>query len=58
MLRFIGCGKITLHDAEASIAAGFVRQEISALWPDKKNWQLVERRAGLFSHLFVAQRKS
>jgi hypothetical protein len=57
MLRFIGCSAITLHDAEASIRAGFVRQEISALWPDKKNWQLTERRAGLFSHLFVAQHK-
>jgi Methyltransferase domain len=56
MLRFIGCGKITLHDAGASIAAGFVRKEISALWPDKKNWQLTERRAGLFSHLLVAKK--
>ena len=55
MLRLIGCSKITLHDAEASIAAGFVRKEISTLWPDKQNWQLTERRAGLFSHLFVAQ---
>jgi Methyltransferase domain len=57
-LRLIGCGKITLHDAEASIAAGFVRKEISALWPDKQDWQLTERRAGLFSHLFVAQKIS
>ena len=56
MLRFIGCGKITRHDAETSIAAGFVRKEISALWPDKQNWQLTERRAGLFSHLFVAKK--
>jgi hypothetical protein len=52
----LGCSSVTLHDAEASIRAGFVRQEISALWPDKKNWQLTERRAGLFSHLFVARR--
>jgi hypothetical protein len=58
MLRLIGCSKITLHDAEASIAAGFIRQEISALWPDKENWRLTERRAGLFSHLFVAQKIS
>ncbi len=55
-LRFIGCGKITLHDAEASIAAGFVRNEISELWADKQNWKLTERRAGLFSHLFVAKK--
>jgi hypothetical protein len=55
-LRLIGCGKITRHDAEASIAAGFVRKEISALWPDKTGWWLAERRAGLFSHLFVARK--
>jgi hypothetical protein len=55
-LRLIGCGKITRHDAEASIAAGFVRKEISALWPDKTGWRLAERRAGLFSHLFVARK--
>jgi hypothetical protein len=45
-----------LHDAEASIAAGFVRNEISELWADKQNWKLTERRAGLFSHLFVAKK--
>jgi len=56
ILRLIGCGKITRHDAEASIAAGFVRKEISALWPDKTGWRLAERRAGLFSHLFVARK--
>jgi len=58
ILRFIGCGKITLHDAKASIAAGFVRKEISTLWPNKQNWRLTERRAGLFSHLFIAQKIS
>ena len=56
LLRLIGCGKITLHDAEASIRSGFVRDEISELWPDKIRWQLTERRAGLFSHLFVAKK--
>jgi hypothetical protein len=58
MLRLIGCGEITLHDAEASIAAGFVRMEISELWPDKQNWRLTERRAGLFGHLFIAQKRA
>jgi hypothetical protein len=57
-LRLIGCSNITIHDAEASIRAGFVREEISGLWPDKKNWQLTERRAGFFSHLFVAKKNS
>jgi methyltransferase family protein len=58
MLRLIGCSKITRHDAEASVAAGFVRKEISTLWPDNQNWKLTERRAGLFSHLFIAQKVS
>ncbi len=53
---FVGCSRVTIHDAEASIRAGFVRREISDLWPDKTNWQLTERRAGFFSHLFVARR--
>ncbi len=52
----VGCSRVTIHDAEASIRAGFVRREISELWPDKTNWQLTERRAGLFSHLFIAKR--
>jgi 2-polyprenyl-3-methyl-5-hydroxy-6-metoxy-1,4-benzoquinol methylase len=58
LLRFIGCSWVTLHDAEASIRAGFIRREISELWPDKNNWQLTERRSGLFSHLFIAKRIS
>jgi hypothetical protein len=58
MLRFIGCSKITRHDAAVSIRAGFIRTEVSALWPDKQDWRLTERRAGLFSHLFIAQKSS
>lgn len=58
LLRFIGCNHVTLHDAEVSIRAGFVRDEISALWPEAKNWRLTEHRAGVFSHLFVAQKIS
>jgi hypothetical protein len=56
VLRFIGCGKITLHDAAVSIRAGFVRTEITGLWPDRENWRLAERRAGLSGHLFVAKK--
>lgn len=55
-LRLVGCSRITRHDAEASIRAGFVRKEISELWPDKEKWRLTERRAGLFSHLFIAKK--
>ena len=57
LLWVIGCGPVTRHDAHISIRAGFAGRELSALWPDPKNWSLTERPAGLFSHLFVARRK-
>ena len=56
LLWVIGCSAVTRHDAVVSVRAGFSGSEISALWPDKPNWQLTERPAGLGSHLFVAQR--
>jgi hypothetical protein len=56
-LWVIGCGAVTRHDAHISIRAGFSGSELSALWPDKKNWTLTEQPAGLFSHLFIARRK-
>jgi hypothetical protein len=58
MLWAIGCNEVTRHDATVSVRAGFSCDELSALWPDKKNWRLTERRAGLFSHLFIAQKIS
>ncbi len=58
LLWLIGCNDVTRHDAAVSIRAGFLGGELSALWPDKQNWQLTERRAGLFSHLFIAQANS
>jgi hypothetical protein len=57
LLWLIGCNDVTRHDAVVSIRAGFAGEEISALWPDQKNWQLTERRAGLFSHLFIARQR-
>lgn len=57
MLWAIGCNDVTRHDAPASVCAGFSGSELSALWPDPQNWRLTERRAGVFSHLFIAQRK-
>lgn len=56
MLWIIACNDITRHDAAVSVRAGFRRRELSALWPQKHGWQLIEREAGLFSHLFVARR--
>ena len=56
-LWLIGCNAVTRHDAVLSVRAGFVGEELSALWPKSRNWQLQERAAGLFSHCFVARRR-
>ncbi len=56
MLWTIGCNDVTRHDAPASVRAGFRGAELTALWPDRANWQLHEGAAGLFSHRFVACR--
>lgn len=57
LLWAIGCNSVTRHDAGISVRAGFWGHELSAIWPDKMNWDLAETRAGLFSHLFIARRK-
>ena len=57
LLALIGCNAVTCHDAPISVRAGFAGSELSALWPQDGSWQLAERCAGLFSHLFVARRK-
>jgi hypothetical protein len=57
LLWVIGCGPVTCHDGHISVCAGFSGRELSALWPDKQNWELTERPIGLFSHLFIARRK-
>jgi hypothetical protein len=55
VLWAIGCNKVTQHDAPASVRAGFREKELSLLWPKDGQWQLEERRAGPFSHLFIAR---
>jgi hypothetical protein len=55
-LPLIGCGPVSRHDAEASVRAGFRHDELSCLWPPAPGWRLRDRPAGLFSHLFIAQR--
>jgi hypothetical protein len=54
-LRLLGCNQVTCHDAPVSVRAGFRDRELSALWPSGPGWRLVERSAGVFSHLFSAQ---
>jgi hypothetical protein len=58
LLWAIGCNNVTRHDAVVSVHAGFSGLELSALWPDKQNWELAEHRAGIFSHIFIAQKIS
>lgn len=57
LLWAIGCNDVTLHDAAASVRAGFRGQELTALWPRANGWDLQERAAGLFSHSFVARQR-
>jgi hypothetical protein len=56
MVWMIGCGPVTQHDAPASVRAGFRDDELSRLWPGSGDWQLIEKRAGSFAHVFSAQR--
>jgi hypothetical protein len=57
MLRLIGCNQVTRHDALVSVRAGFAGSELSRLWPAGAKSTLLERPAGLFGHLFIAQRE-
>jgi hypothetical protein len=54
LLPLIGCNAVTRHDAAASIRAGFLNQELSALWPPGASWKLTEREGGFASHCFMA----
>jgi len=57
MVWMIGCNRVTQNDAPASVRAGFAGDELSRLWPADGGWSLEERRAGSFSHLFIARRR-
>jgi len=50
----LGANAVSRHDAVASVRAGFAGRELSALWP-KAGWELTERRALPFSHIFTTQ---
>jgi hypothetical protein len=50
----IGCNKVTRHDAVLSVRAGFKGRELTELWT-AHGWELEERPAGRFSHLFIAR---
>ena len=55
LLPLIGCNAVTRHDAAASIRAGFLGQELTALWPEAQ-WKISEREGGFGSHCFMAAR--
>lgn len=57
LLGLIGANAVTRHDASVSVRAGFQTGELSASWPSPLAWQLREHRAGLFSQVFLAQRR-
>jgi hypothetical protein len=52
LLGFIGCNRVTRHDAVISVRAGFRGRELTEWWGDAHDWHLGEGEAGLFSHLF------
>lgn len=56
LVGLLGCNAVTRHDARLSVRAGFAGDELSRQWPTAGPWRLVERRAGIFSHLFVARK--
>jgi len=58
LLWAIGCNDVTRHDAVVSVHAGFRGRELSVEWlrAAGAGWNVEERPAGAFSHLFVARR--
>lgn len=58
LIWMIGCKAVTSYDATVSVRAGFAASELSSFWPRSGDWRLSEMRAGPFSHLFIARRRS
>lgn len=55
LVPLVGCGAVTRHDAIASVRAGFADADLTKLWRTR-NWDMREKRCGLFSHSFLATR--
>jgi hypothetical protein len=55
LLVAIGANDVTLHDAAASVRAGFSGNDLSALWPTGDDALTRERRIGPFTHVFTAK---
>jgi hypothetical protein len=54
----LGTNAVTRRDAVLSVHAGFRDRELTAHWPNDRQWQLIEMRAGFFSHAFTATRRA
>lgn len=52
----LGCNAVTRHDALTSVRAGFREYEISAYFPARHHWELLECAAFPFTHCFAARR--
>ena len=55
-LGWIGCNRVTRHDAPVSVRAGFSGRQLTRLWPREPGWSPQEGPAGWFSHRFVTCR--
>ncbi|MFC4932745.1 methyltransferase domain-containing protein [Massilia sp. GCM10023247] len=58
LVGLLGANEVTRSDAVASVRAGFQGEELSSLWPANPGWRMTEQRAGLFSHVFTACRRT
>jgi len=57
LIGALGTNAVTREDAVLSVHAGFRDDELSRLWPaPAADWRLRESPAGLFSHVFRAER--
>lgn len=55
MIGLLGTSRVTREDAVTSVAAGFSRRELTALWPDDLGrWSTEEFTALPFTHCFTA----
>ena len=58
LLGLLMVSEITRHDATLSVRAGFRSTEIGDRWPKGRGHDLAEGHAGLFTHLFSAERSA
>jgi hypothetical protein len=56
MQWMIGAGPVICEDAVVSARAAFLGNELSALWPNNKEWELFEYARWPMTHMFVARR--